>query len=122
MTVLMEVAMTGITFSTSTSQRGIQVVNLTGSLDVSGAAKIESELLTVAGKAKKMVIDLKGINFISSQGIRVLIATAKSMATHNHTLLLAGASPSVRKVLTFMSIDKVIPLYADVQAAEEACQ
>ena len=45
-------------------------VTLTGKLDIAGAQAIETPLAAVAGARGNVVIDMAGVDFISSIGIR----------------------------------------------------
>ena len=70
-----------------------------------------------AGSRALVVVDLSGVSFLSSIGIRLLIKSARAQASRGGKLVLAAPQPLVRKVLETTGIDKVIPLSADVESA-----
>jgi len=103
-----------------TCEDGSLLIELSGSLDVSGALKIEPQMkaAATAGNAD-MGVDLSALTFVSSQGIRVLVATAKILSIHGRKMALIAPRPDVRKVLLIMGIDKIIPLVDDRAAAAD---
>ena len=91
---------------------------LTGRLDFDGAEAIEKDFTAAAaGNRAPVVVDLSGVSFISSIGIRLLIKTARAQASRGGRVVLAAPQPLVRTVLETTGIDKVIPLFTDVESA-----
>jgi anti-sigma B factor antagonist len=69
-----------------------------GDLDVAGSAALETSLLK-RGEASPLVIDLGGVSFIDSSGLRVLLA-AHSHATQRGTRVeLRNVGPEVLRLL-----------------------
>lgn len=86
-------------------------VRLDGRLDAAGADRIGVQFTAaVATGGRPVVVDLGGVSFIASLGIRLLIATARSMASRQQPLVLFGATPLVRGVLDDVALDQIIPL------------
>lgn len=52
---------------------------LTGRLDTTTAPALEKTLRDDVGEAARLVLDLKGLEYISSAGLRVLLAARKKM-------------------------------------------
>jgi anti-anti-sigma factor len=67
----------------------IHVIALMGELDIDSAPAFEAELKRVEGSdAGEIVVDLRGLNFISSDGLKTLIhAESRSRARHNRLRL-----------------------------------
>jgi anti-sigma B factor antagonist len=69
-----------------------------GSLDSATAPALERELAPIlAGAARILVLDLGEITFVSSAGIRVVLAARKQMADRGGSLLIANLQPPVAK-------------------------
>jgi anti-anti-sigma factor len=67
------------------------VVELIGELDLDGAPRLEEELLRVeAGDAPAIIIDLAGLEFIDSTGIRLLLMAAERCQQSARLTLLKG--------------------------------
>jgi len=76
---------------------GSKVV-LVGKLDISGAEKIDVPLATVAGSRGNIVVDMAGVDFIASIGIRHLVMAAKTVARKSGMLVLLDPNPTVTEV------------------------
>ena len=77
------------------SQRNgrVHVVQLIGELDMSSAKEFEDELKRVeATDAQEIIVDLSGLTFIGSDGLKVLIhANARSRDGGNRLMLVRGS-------------------------------
>ena len=92
-------------------------VTLTGKLDIVGAQKIEMPLATLAGTRSSIVIDMVGVDFIASIGIRQLVMAAKPVARGSGRLVLLGPTPFVTEVLETTGLLDLLPI---VRSDEEA--
>ena len=52
-------------------------LTVSGRLDTSTAAKLEAEVERIGEDVSNLIIDLKGLEYISSAGLRVLLSTQK---------------------------------------------
>jgi anti-anti-sigma factor len=85
---------------------GAQVVTLSGELDSSNAAQLETRVASItAGSSRPLIFDLTGLRFMDSAGIAVLIgaATATSVSLRN-------PSPIVRRVLEATGLSGVLAI------------
>jgi len=98
-------------------QDDVAGVKLSGSLDVSGAAKIENALHEASRAAPYLVVDLADVTFLSSQGVRILVAAAKSLAGRKGKLILCSPTPAVEKVLKTIGATEIIPIAGSRQQA-----
>jgi anti-anti-sigma factor len=92
-------------------------IRLVGKLDIAGAEVIGLPLATIAGTKTSIVVDMAGVDFISSIGIRHLVLAAKSVARGPGRLVLLGPSPLVTEVLIASGLDDVLPI---VRSEDEA--
>src|SRR5258706_14584744 len=88
-----------------------------GRLDTDSASDLELALqdLDAAG-AKHFVIDLAQIGYVSSAGLRVLTALAKSCESGG-SLRLAGMNAQVKQGFDVAGFTKMFKIYADPKAA-----
>ena len=77
--------------STSLTIGNITLVNLSGSLDANGADIIDLQMREVARCGTDIAVDLSEVTFISSQGVRILMMTAKAANVMNKKLVLIGS-------------------------------
>src|SRR5262249_11800299 len=92
-------------------------VMLTGKLDIVGAQKIELPLATLAGTRSNIVIDMGGVDFIASIGIRQLVMASKAVARGAGKLVLLDPTPLVTDVLVTSGLLDLLPI---VRSEDEA--
>jgi anti-anti-sigma factor len=108
-------------FSTSTLPGGITLVSLSGRLDIEGVQVIDQRFsYATTIQAARLVLDLSGVTFLASIGIRLLMTTTRAQALRGGKVVLAAPPPLVRKVLETAGIDQLVPIAADVEAARAA--
>lgn len=97
---------------------GIVHVTLTGRMDTLGADKIAIPL-TAATAARKalVVVDIGGIDFLASAGLRQFFANARAQHQRGGTLVLAAAQPDVRAVLDATGVQQVMPVFGTLDEA-----
>ena len=95
-----------------------RVLKLDGRLDTETSADFElaAHDLTAAGE-KRFIVDLSGISYVSSAGLRVLLSLAKQMSSGGGELRLCGLALSVRQVFDLSGFSKLFSIAADVGAA-----
>ena len=65
---------------TKTMEEKVLNVKVEGRLDTATAPALEEELAEVLEEAEELVFDLEGLEYMSSAGLRILLATQKKMA------------------------------------------
>lgn len=65
---------------TKTLEDKILNVKVDGRLDTATAPELEKELEEVLGEAEELVFDFEGLEYMSSAGLRILLATQKKMS------------------------------------------
>ncbi len=77
------------------------VLALFGELDLSSAPAVDAELRCIEGAAPdvaEIVIDLRGVRFIDSTGLRLLVEASHRAGTATHRLRLLRPRPHVFRV------------------------
>ena len=97
------------------------LVTLTGKLDLMGAQAIDTRLGAIANRGDHVIVDLDGVTFLASMGIRSLVMAAKAAGLKKRRLVVIKASADVEQVLIASGLDSLIPLAADVEAAMAVC-
>lgn len=101
----------------------VTVVRLTGRLDSSTAPPAESSFARVLdGDPPRLAIDLSGLEYISSAGLRVLLVVAKKVQQAKGKIVLFGLLPNVREVFAISGFDKILTIQADAAAAVAAAR
>jgi anti-sigma B factor antagonist len=100
---------------------GSTTVTVTGSVDALTAPEL-SKILgdQVAEGHVNLIVNLVGVEFMSSAGLRTLLGAVKDARSHGGDLRIASANPGVDKVLKmsgFHNIAKVYPSQAEAAAS-----
>lgn len=101
----------------------LQLVVLSGRLDTAGVDAIENRFATAtSASGRHALVDLSGVEILTSMGIRMLLSAARSMSARHTRLVLFGARDLVRDVLDIAAIDSLVPHAADEAAARALLQ
>lgn len=94
------------------TQAGVSVVGLTGHLDTNTSAAAQEAMDgLLAGGARKVVVDCSALEYISSAGLRVLLATAKQVERDQGVLHLFGLNETVREVFDISGFSMILPVF-----------
>ncbi len=99
---------------------GAAKVVLRGRLDTTGAVVIELPFQKIATERRQIIVDLSGVNFLSSYGIRVLLVAAKIANGKGGQMVIVCPNQSVARILKIAGADTLIPTFQDEAAATAA--
>ena len=92
-----------------------------GEIDHPNAMQLEQSLapiLSAAVAAKTpIVLDFAGVDYISSMGLRVLMAAAKQMRAANAPIAVAGLQPTVAEIFEIARFKFVLQVFPSVRDA-----
>lgn len=97
-------------------------VALKGRLDTPGVDRIETRFGAALANGGHGVVDLSEVTFLASLGIRMLITAAKSLERRGNRLVLVAPRPLIDQALRHSSVDQIIPVARDFDAALEVLQ
>ncbi|MER6472343.1 STAS domain-containing protein [Streptomyces collinus] len=102
---------------TSTTADGATVVAVSGEVDHNSAGPlIQALALDGLGERPRVVVDMRGVGFMDSSGINVLLAAHRDLSPAGW-LRLAGVQSSVMRTLELVGVDHVIPCYPSLTDA-----
>lgn len=101
------------------------VAALEGKLDTGTAPTVDEALKTlVAGSfaeradgTRVLIVDCTQVAFISSAGLRVLLATGKALRRSKGELRISGLNEAPRKVFEISGFDRFFKVYPTSEAA-----
>lgn len=99
---------------------GVLKITLDGSLDIAGAGEVDLPFMLVAGSRDKVIVDLTGVDFLASIGVRTLVKTAKPIAQRGGKMVLVNPNEAVHKVLVSTGMDTLVPIVDDEASAVAA--
>jgi anti-anti-sigma factor len=103
---------------TSRDQKGVMVFVLEGRVDSTGANEMDSALQEAASAGNhKMVLDMSGVTYINSAGLRTLADILTQNRANGGDLRLVALSSKVERVFKIIGFDKFFETYNSVDAA-----
>ena len=86
-----------------------------GSLDSVTTPQLETELkIHLAGTAQALILDLAELTFISSAGIRAILAARRQMTDIGGALLIVNTQPPVQKAFEIINAIPGIGIFKDI--------
>jgi anti-anti-sigma factor len=99
----------------------ISHVVLEGRFDAAGVEELDQRFTeATTGRGLPTVVDMSGITFMSSLGIGFLFANTKKLKKAGCKLVLLNPQGMVESVLKTSKMDKVMPLFYDLEEAIRA--
>lgn len=100
------------TFAEQPTEEGWRVIAIHGAMDAPGTMDIESRIAEyLAGCCDPVIIDVSDVGVLSSYGLRMLLATAKTLKAAGGQLHLFGPGPHVMEIIELSGIDTVLPIH-----------
>ena len=94
------------------------VVSVKGRMDAVTAPEFEKAAETLMGEGETaFVVDLAELDYISSAGLRSILALTKKLKTNGGSLHLAALQDAVREVFDISGFSSIIPVFDSVEAA-----
>lgn len=107
-------------FSEEEVSPGLTIITVVGELDVATSPELR-ERLTARGEAgdKLVVVDLRGVSFIDSTTLGVLVGTLKGFLKIGTRFRLVFDQPPLRRLFEITGLDEVFSIFNDLEAALE---
>ena len=99
---------------------GIKVLSLTGRLDLEGTEAIESDFATATSdSAKSVIVDLQGVPFLASLGMRMFVTAARALRNRGLKLVLLKPQEAVRAALDVAGLSQLLLIAEDEANAQK---
>jgi anti-anti-sigma factor len=96
------------------------VVRVSGEIDLVTAPALEQAIDSVVAESPTaLVIDLSGVEFLGSVGLKILAATYEKLDTATQFGVVARG-PATRRPIHLTGLDKTFPLYSTFDEALSA--
>jgi anti-anti-sigma factor len=106
---------------TTTTRDTAAILTVKGRVDAFTAGDLESAINAIIDKGNRCVIlDFSGLAYISSGGLRILLATAKKLQNDGDLFMLCGLSIEVQKVMNLAGFTAIFSIYASASEALDA--
>ena len=83
---------------------GVSIVSPCGEIDTSTSPALEREMeAAIADAPRILILDMRGVDYISSAGLSVLIRTQKALEKVKAELRIVNLRPKVRRVFEIVN-------------------
>ena len=82
------------------TSRNIVIITIEGSIDSKTAGNLQSQIMETVAKTNNVLLDLSGVGYISSAGLRVLLMIYRQIKSKNGKVILVGVSEEIRDVMS----------------------
>jgi anti-sigma B factor antagonist len=86
------------------------LVGLVGEVDMAAFGAVESTLLPLEKRFPSVIIDLRGVSFLDSMGLRAIISADARAREEDFALKIVRGPEQVQKLLYLTGLDKILPL------------
>lgn len=94
-------------------ETGSTIVAVTGSVDALTAPALTKTLTDQISEGHvNLIVDLMGVEFMSSAGLRTLLGAVKEARSHGGDLRIASTNPGVDKVLKMSGFHTIAKVFA----------
>ncbi|MCV7234817.1 STAS domain-containing protein [Mycobacterium branderi] len=96
---------------------GVAVLTVGGEVDLSTAPAFEAAIAeALAEEPAVLVIELSGMEFLASAGVRVLAAAREKLGDSGQLVVVAN-SPVTKRPIELLGLDKTVALYPTLDDA-----
>ena len=94
------------------------VLEITGRMDVLAAMEYEKAIMECLQHGdRQFVVNLAGLDYISSAGLRSLLTTAKKVKESQGTVNFCNVKGVVKEVFAMSGFDSILPIFKTVKDA-----
>ena len=102
----------------SSRENDAVVLSVKGRMDATAAPEFDKHLARLMdGGDTIFILDLEGLEYISSAGVRSILVLAKNLKNKDGKFFLAAATPPVMKVFKMSGFEAIIPIRESVASA-----
>lgn len=96
----------------------VDLLTAAGRIDSSNASEFDDALKGITNMGRhNIVLELSGVNYMSSAGLRAMVAALRECKKHRGDVRLAQPSERVSEVLSLAGLDSLFSIYDDKTAA-----
>lgn len=93
-------------------------VRIDGVIDTLTASELEEVIDSLLKRKRyKIIIDLAGVDYISSAGWGIFISHIRDVRSNGGDITLANMIPNVYEIYELLEFDNVLPAYQSIDAA-----
>ena len=91
-----------------TAEDGKTVLTVTGNIDSNTANDLQQAILTAFTQNDHVILDLSGVGYSSSVGLRALLLGHKTAMSKGGSMVIRGVGPALMGIINTVGFDKVL--------------
>lgn len=100
------------------STPGATIISLLGRLDELATAEVEQAFTAMLNSERQgLIVDMEGVEYVSSSGLRVLLMLMKAMKNQQRVLKLCNLSPFVAEVFEVSNFAVMFDVHDSLESA-----
>jgi anti-anti-sigma factor len=88
-------------------------VTMVGRLDIAGAEIVALPLATLSGSKNSLFIDMAGVTYVASIGLRHLVSAAKAVGRRGGRVVLLNPTAAVAEIITTAGLTDLLFIERD---------
>jgi anti-anti-sigma factor len=102
----------------SNKEQGTVTIEVSGRMDANTAPEFEQECAKWLEQGETtLIVDLQNLEYISSAGLRSVLASGKKLKAQNGSLILCNLSGMVEEVFNISGFSSIFPIYDSKETA-----
>lgn len=99
---------------------GVFVIAASGSLDSDTYTKLEEQISKVISfSPKAIILNLQGLAYIGSMGLRVILSAKKKLEENNANFAITNLQPQVKKIFDIVVALPSLNVFSSIEEADE---
>ena len=100
------------------NDNGYSILSIEGRVDTTNYNEFEHEINEILDSGEnKLILNCKGLSYISSSGLRVILATQKKLMSEGDKLFLCEMQPSIKEIFDISGFTSIFKIF---ETEEEA--
>lgn len=109
-----------LTVDVQAHPRGVPLLRLLGDIDLATAPLFQQAVEKQVAQRQRFVVDMDGVDFLSSAGLAVLVDLRQQMADQDLKWAVVAARQTVTRPLEITGLLTILPIFDTVPAALDA--
>jgi stage II sporulation protein AA (anti-sigma F factor antagonist) len=100
----------------------VLVITLSGQIETSTVPTLQKDATDLIEQGNKfMVLALSGVDYVSSNGLGLLLELHRRLDRQEGRICLSEISEEVRHIMKIVGFDRILRIYETIDEAAEAC-
>jgi anti-sigma B factor antagonist len=100
----------------------VHVVELAGELDANTSPAAQQQIMPLATEGSRILLDMGGVSFMSSAGLRLLLSMYRQVAAQNGRIGLAGLSEDLQDTMSMTGFLSFFTIYDTTESGVQALE